>query len=443
MHKGKDKPHTSATPPGPCPACKTGAVHWIRKLSNKPAAQAQFALTTDDVSNEGPSISFAAASFLSATSDVSSLLLNSAASHHMVNDSSAFVKLHKTSSVCIGGIGGALSSQGKGIVELISSTGDHLRLSDVFFIPGCPANLISMFALIKDGITPSFTLDGWLLLVRGGKCICTGMAKANRLFHLDAHLCYKPNALPAHMTTPPPNNSTSNMGQSGATSPLTSSENSSLPADQLASLATLLSKLTAAASGTMSSGATRTTFPKHARLDGSKSFANWTHQLRLCLADDIRSYVLNNSVPDDWTALQRSACDAVACNIIANSIESAAVLAVLNKIPTAELTAPKIYATLKLHYAPDDATRTLELFSRLWGFQPMPGTVAEFDTWITDFKLVVQEIIDTKTTINNVLATLVLAIAHPSLESFKATGSTACSRAPELIDRIKVVVIHI
>ncbi|SCV71757.1 BQ2448_4451 [Microbotryum intermedium] len=88
----------------------------------------------------------------------------------------------------------------------------------------------------------------------------------------------------------------------GATSPLTSSKNSSLPADQLASLATLLSKLTAAALGTTSSGATRTTFPKHARLDGSKSFANWTRQLCLCLADDIRSYVLDDIVPDDWTA---------------------------------------------------------------------------------------------------------------------------------------------
>ncbi|SCV70656.1 BQ2448_3418 [Microbotryum intermedium] len=204
-----DKPRASATPPGPCLACKTGAVHWIRKCpneearkkwynqpqsnrprpSNKPAAQARFALTADNVPDEGPSISFAAASFLSATSDVSSLLLDSAASHHMVNDSSAFVELHKTSSVRIGGVRGALSSQGKGIIELISSTGDRIRLSDIFFVPGCPANLISMFALIKDGITPSFTLDGRLSLVRGGKCICTGMAKADHLFHLDAHLC--------------------------------------------------------------------------------------------------------------------------------------------------------------------------------------------------------------------------------------------------------------
>ncbi|SCZ97570.1 BZ3501_MvSof-1269-A2-R1_Chr1-2g01129 [Microbotryum saponariae] len=166
---------------------------------------------------------------------------------------------------------------------------------------------------------------------------------------------------------------------------------------------------------------TRTAFPKHARLDGAKTFANWTRQLRLCLADDIRSYVLDGIAPDDWTPSQRSARDAVAREVLANSIDSAEVSAVLDKIPTADLTAPTIYSTLKSRYAPDDATRTLELFSRLWGFRPMPGTVAEFDGWIMDFKAVAQEIIDTKTTINDVLATLLLAIAHPSLESFKAS----------------------
>ncbi|SCZ99666.1 BZ3500_MvSof-1268-A1-R1_Chr3-1g06205 [Microbotryum saponariae] len=127
---------------------------------------------------------------------------------------------------------------------------------------------------------------------------------------------------------------------------------------------------------------------RHARLDGAKTFANWTRQLRLCLADDIRSYVLDGIAPDDWTPSQRSARDAVAREVLANSIDSAEVSA---------------------------------LFSRLWGFRPMPGTVAEFDGWIMDFKAVAQEIIDTKTTINDVLATLLLAIAHPSLESFKAS----------------------
>ncbi|SDA02225.1 BZ3501_MvSof-1269-A2-R1_C51g00273 [Microbotryum saponariae] len=184
-------------------------------------------------------------------------------------------------------------------------------------------------------------------------------------------------------------------------STLATSATPTIPAEQLAALTSLLSGLTAAASGTTApattSGSNRNAFPKHARLDGPKTFANWTRQLRLCLADDIRSYIL------------------------ANSIDSAEVSAVLDKIPTADLTAPKIYSTLKSRYAPDDATRTLELFSRLWGFRPMPGTVGEFDSWIMDFKSVAQEIIDTKTTINDVLATLLLAIAHPSLESFKAT----------------------
>ncbi|SCZ95475.1 BZ3500_MvSof-1268-A1-R1_C091g00498 [Microbotryum saponariae] len=209
------------------------------------------------------------------------------------------------------------------------------------------------------------------------------------------------------------------------TPPLATGANPPIPAEQLAALTSLLSGLTAAASGTATpattSGTTRTAFPKHARLDGAKTFANWTRQLRLCLADDIRSYVLDGIAPDDWTPSQRSARDAVAREVLANSIDSAEVSAVLDKIPTADLTAPTIYSTLKSRYAPDDATRTLELFSRLWGFRPMPGTVAEFDGWIMDFKAVAQEIIDTKTTINDVLATLLLAIAHPSLESFKAS----------------------
>ncbi|SCZ99990.1 BZ3501_MvSof-1269-A2-R1_Chr2-2g04388 [Microbotryum saponariae] len=45
------------------------------------------------------------------------------------------------------------------------------------------------------------------------------------------------------------------------------------------------------------SGSNRNAFPKHARLDGPKTFANWTRQLRLCLADDIRSYVLDGITP--------------------------------------------------------------------------------------------------------------------------------------------------
>ncbi|SGZ28076.1 BQ5605_C026g10272 [Microbotryum silenes-dioicae] len=207
--------------------------------------------------------------------------------------------------------------------------------------------------------------------------------------------------------------------------PLATGVHPTLPADQLAALTSLLSGLTAAASGTVttttSSSTTRPAFPKHARLDGPKTFANWTRQLRLCLADDIRSYVLDGIVPVDWTPSQRSARDVVARELLANSIDSAEVSAVLDAIPTADLTAPKIYSTLKLRYAPDDATRTLELFSRLWSFRPMPGTVGEFDGWIMEFKAIAQEIIDTKTTINDVLATLLLAIAHPSLESFKAS----------------------
>ncbi|SGY18641.1 BQ5605_C014g07422 [Microbotryum silenes-dioicae] len=163
-------------------------------------------------------------------------------------------------------------------------------------------------------------------------------------------------------------------------SPLATGATPTIPAKQLATLTLLLSALTTAASGTAApattSGTTHTAFPKHAHLDGVKTFANWTRQLRLCLADDIRLYVLDGIVPNDWTPLQRSARDVVARKILANLINLAKVSAVLDKIPTGDLTAPKIYSTQKSRYAPDDATHTLELFLQLWGFRPMPGTVA-------------------------------------------------------------------
>ncbi|SDA02241.1 BZ3501_MvSof-1269-A2-R1_C51g00279 [Microbotryum saponariae] len=191
-------------------------------------------------------------------------------------------------------------------------------------------------------------------------------------------------------------------------STLATSANPTIPAEQLAALTSLLSGLTAAASGTTApattSGSNRNAFPKHARLDGPKTFANWTRQLRLCLADDIRSYVLRRNHPRDWTPSQRSARDVVAREILANSIDSAEVSAVLDKIPTADLTAPKIYSTLKSRYAL---------------MTPLARSSSSRDSGASD--PCPNEIIDTKTTINDVLATLLLAIAHPSLESFKAT----------------------
>ncbi|SGZ03907.1 BQ5605_C032g11029 [Microbotryum silenes-dioicae] len=139
-------------------------------------------------------------------------------------------------------------------------------------------------------------------------------------------------------------------------SPLTTGAHPTIPAEQLAALTSLLSGLTTATSAT-SSGTSRTAFPKHARLDGPKMFASWTRQLRLCLADDIRSYVLDGIVPANWTPSHRSARNVVARELLAHSIDSADVSAVLDQIPTADLTAPKIYSTLKSWYAPDDAVR--------------------------------------------------------------------------------------
>ncbi|SCZ99971.1 BZ3501_MvSof-1269-A2-R1_C59g00334 [Microbotryum saponariae] len=111
----------------------------------------------------------------------------------------------------------------------------------------------------------------------------------------------------------------------------------------------------------------------HARLDGPKSFTNWLRQLRLALPNQVRGYVLDGVVPPTWTADQLAARDDAAREIIVGSIDSADVSATLDAIPSDDLSAPRIFAALKARFAPDDATRTLELFARLWDFRKMPA----------------------------------------------------------------------
>ncbi|SDA03654.1 BZ3500_MvSof-1268-A1-R1_C135g00730 [Microbotryum saponariae] len=55
--------------------------------------------------------------------------------------------------------------------------------------------------------------------------------------------------------------------------------------------------------------ASKVVFPKHARLDGPKSFTNWLRQLRLALPNQVRGYVLDGVVPPTWTADQLAARD--------------------------------------------------------------------------------------------------------------------------------------
>ncbi|SCZ92965.1 BZ3500_MvSof-1268-A1-R1_C070g00358 [Microbotryum saponariae] len=160
--------------------------------------------------------------------------------------------------------------------------------------------------------------------------------------------------------------------------------------------------------------ASKVVFPKHARLDGPKSFTNWLRQLRLALPNQVRGYVLDGVVPPTWTADQLAARDDAAREIIVGSIDSADVSATLDAIPSDDLSAPRIFAALKARFAPDDATRTLELFARLWDFRKMPASVEAYDTWLREYMSIAQEIRDAKTSLNDVLATHVLAMV-PSL----------------------------
>ncbi|SDA04236.1 BZ3500_MvSof-1268-A1-R1_C127g00690 [Microbotryum saponariae] len=159
----------------------------------------------------------------------------------------------------------------------------------------------------------------------------------------------------------------------------------------------------------------------HARLDGPKSFTNWLRQLRLALPNQVRGYVLDGVVPPTWTADQLAARDDAAREIIVGSIDSADVSATLDAIPSDDLSAPRIFAALKARFAPDDATRTLELFARLWDFRKMPASVEAYDTWLREYMSIAQEIRDAKTSLNDVLATHVLAMVPSCLDSFRLT----------------------
>ncbi|KDE02070.1 hypothetical protein MVLG_07354 [Microbotryum lychnidis-dioicae p1A1 Lamole] len=104
-------------------------------------------------------------------------------------------------------------------------------------------------------------------------------------------------------------------------------------------------------------------------------------------------------MPPTWTADQLAACDDAAREIIVGSIDSADVLATLDAIPSDDLSAPRIFAALKARFAPDDATRTLELFARLWDFRKMPASVEAYNTWLREYMSIAQEIRDAKTSL--------------------------------------------
>ncbi|SGZ03915.1 BQ5605_C032g11030 [Microbotryum silenes-dioicae] len=197
---------------------------------------------------------------------------------------------------------------------------------------------------------------------------------------------------------------------------------------QLAALQASQSPATAApalpaapATQTIAATSAKVVFPKHARLDGPKSFTNWLRQLRLALPNQVRAYVLEGVVPATWTADQLAARDDTARELIVGSIDSADVSATLDAIPSDDLSAPRIFTALKARFAPDDATRTLELFARLWDFRKMPASVEAYDTWLREYMSIVREIRDAKTSLNDVLATHVLAMVPSCLDSFRLT----------------------
>ncbi|SGZ30839.1 BQ5605_C046g12241 [Microbotryum silenes-dioicae] len=150
--------------------------------------------------------------------------------------------------------------------------------------------------------------------------------------------------------------------------------------------------------------ASKVVFPKHARLDGPKSFTNWLRQLRLALPNQVRGYVLDGVIPPTWTADQLAARDDAAREIIAR-------------------------------FAPDDATRTLELFARLWDFRKMPASVEAYDTWLREYMSIAQEIRDAKhrsTTCSPPTCSPWSRLASTASDSRSRTSSETDATFPEL-----------
>ncbi|SDA03669.1 BZ3500_MvSof-1268-A1-R1_C132g00711 [Microbotryum saponariae] len=168
--------------------------------------------------------------------------------------------------------------------------------------------------------------------------------------------------------------------------------------------------------------ASKVVFPKHARLDGPKSFTNWLRQLRLALPNQVRGYVLDGVVPPTWTADQLAARDDAAREIIVGSIDSADISATLDAIPSDDLSAPRIFAALQGSFCTGRRythSRVVRLAFGTSGrcLPPSRPTTLGY----AEYMSIAQEIRDAKTSLNDVLATHVLAMVPSCLDSFRLT----------------------
>ncbi|SCZ92989.1 BZ3500_MvSof-1268-A1-R1_C076g00399 [Microbotryum saponariae] len=149
--------------------------------------------------------------------------------------------------------------------------------------------------------------------------------------------------------------------------------------------------------------ASKVVFPKHARLDGPKSFTNWLRQLRLALPN------------------QLAARDDAAREIIVGSIDSADVSATLDAIPSDDLSAPAHLCRSQGSFCTGRRYTHSRVVRSPLGLQEMPASVEAYDTWLREYMSIAQEIRDAKTSLNDVLATHVLAMVPSCLDSFRLT----------------------
>lgn len=191
----------SKPPNSNCPACKNG-LHWAKDCANQEKRKAYFnrcfgkknsanlADTNqqkDSSNSDNDFIGLLASSFLSVQITKSDFILDSGATNHMANNKSYFSSLKVTNPTKVGGISGTINSFGVGNIDMITKQGNHIRLTNVFYIPDLPLNLVSVVYLQTLGITTLFGTNH-VKICKNNIDVGTGTTVENGLCKFDSKI---------------------------------------------------------------------------------------------------------------------------------------------------------------------------------------------------------------------------------------------------------------
>ncbi|SGY60597.1 BQ5605_C007g04454 [Microbotryum silenes-dioicae] len=188
---------STAPPFSPCHHC--GGPHWNRKCpDNKagskgkktkaPSAPSASLVTAPDISTlvDGPVLGYLTATM--STLARPSIILDSGATHHIVNDRACFTSFRKCKPAPLEGITGEVvnSIEGVGSAIVRSFDGSIGQLNDALFVPTAPVNLFSASRADIGGYDIRLTQAKATVSIADTVCH-TGKLK-NGLYHMQASL---------------------------------------------------------------------------------------------------------------------------------------------------------------------------------------------------------------------------------------------------------------